>query len=506
MIYYLCRGAKYSPKESEKLIYLSDKLIEIYQSKKICRIENNNEKCYHGETGLKNIMKISKNESELRWAWTSWRNEMSDVKKIYLQTINLQNKGSNKNGYKNTGEIWREEMNMINVENLADKLWNDIKNFYQLLHAVVRFKLAKKYPDFIDPIGPIPAHLLNDLWSQNWIGLIDIIFPNSTDTLDITKKLLDKKYTVIDMAKHAEDFYMSIGFPRMTDEFWNNSIMTRVNETNSNCHGTAVNMFEKNDFRIMGCFNVNEEDFHVIHHEMGHVQYYMAYEEQPPIFRNGINSAFQESIGDAISLGVMTPQHLQRLGLASDKILTHDFIILLRQALAKIPQIPYALAMEKWRWRLFEGNINPQNLNDAWWKIYHDFMGIKPQETRHNYFDPTAKFHVVSNTPYIRYFFAYFLQFQIFEGMCKVAITGKIKNDENFYIPLHKCDIYGSKKSGQYAKTVMEMGSSLGVTEALFRLTGSTNYSSESLLKYFEPVVKYLQSEIEHFNIPIGWN
>lgn len=52
----------------------------------------------------------------------------------------------------------------------------------------------------------------------------------------------------------------------------------------------------------------------------------------------------------------------------------------------------------------------------------------------------------------------------------------------------------------------MEMGSSLGVTEALFRLTGSSNYSSESLLKYFEPIVKYLQSEIEHFNIPIGWN
>lgn len=98
----------------------------------------------------------------------------------------------------------------------------------------------------------------------------------------------------------------------------------------------------------------------------------------------------------------MTPQHLQRLGLTNDKILTHDFVILLRQALAKIPQIPYALAMEKWRWRLFEGNIMPKNLNDEWWKIYRDFMGIKPQETRHNYFDPTAKFHVVSNTPYIR--------------------------------------------------------------------------------------------------------
>lgn len=120
------------------------------------------------------------------------------------------------------------------------------------------------------------------------------------------------------------------------------------------------------------------------------------------IFQNGINPAFHESIGDAITLGVMTPQHLQRLGLADDKILTNDIIILLRIALAKIPQIPYALAMEKWRWRVFEGKIHPRDFNNYWWKLYRDLMGIEPPNSREGFFDPAAKFHIVSNTPYIR--------------------------------------------------------------------------------------------------------
>lgn len=286
IVYYLCRGAKYTPEEAQQLTKISEKLLEAYQSRKVCRIEENNEeKCYNGERDLKRFMKQSKNEKELRWAWTSWRNKMSSVNNLYLQSLFLQNKGARRNGYRDTGEIWREEMNMINVENSADKLWNSVKSLYQLLHAVVRFKLKEKYPNLIDKFGAIPAHLLGDLWSQNWVALVDMILPNSTGTLDITKKLLMKNYSVMDMAKRSEDFYESIGFPRMTKKFWDNSIMIRINGSNGNCHGTAANMFDNDDFRILGCFEVDLEDFLVVHHEMGHVQYYMAYEEQPAIFR-----------------------------------------------------------------------------------------------------------------------------------------------------------------------------------------------------------------------------
>lgn len=38
-------------------------------------------------------------------------------------------------------------------------------------------------------------------------------------------------------------------------------------------------------FRIILCAEVTEEDFSVIHHEMGHIAYYMEYENQPAIFQ-----------------------------------------------------------------------------------------------------------------------------------------------------------------------------------------------------------------------------
>ena len=52
-----------------------------------------------------------------------------------------------------------------------------------------------------------------------------------------------------------------------------------------------------------------------IHHEMGHVEYFMAYANQPTIFRDGANCAFHEAIGDTIALSVLSMTHLRLLGL-----------------------------------------------------------------------------------------------------------------------------------------------------------------------------------------------
>lgn len=37
------------------------------------------------------------------------------------------------------------------------------------------------------------------------------------------------------------------------------------------------------------CTKVNFEDFIIIHHEMGHIQYYLLYKDQPIVFRVGAN-------------------------------------------------------------------------------------------------------------------------------------------------------------------------------------------------------------------------
>ena len=75
-----------------------------------------------------------------------------------------------------------------------------------------------------------------------------------------------------------------------------------------------------------------------VHHEMGHIVYFMQYSNQPFVYREAANpgmgslqiennnfdleilhfmsnSGFHEAIGDTMALAVNTPGHLQGLGL-----------------------------------------------------------------------------------------------------------------------------------------------------------------------------------------------
>lgn len=48
---------------------------------------------------------------------------------------------------------------------------------------------------------------------------------------------------------------------------------------------------------------------------MGHIQYFMEYARQQPIYREGGNPGFHEAIGDLIALPVSTPEHLVKINL-----------------------------------------------------------------------------------------------------------------------------------------------------------------------------------------------
>ena len=96
----------------------------------------------------------------------------------------------------------------------------------------------------------------------------------------------------------------------MTSNFWKFSNIVKPVGRNFQCHASATDFFNGFDFRIKMCTSVNDENFYTVHHEMGHIEYYMAYKNQPAIFRAGANSAFHEAIGDTIALSVQTPKHL----------------------------------------------------------------------------------------------------------------------------------------------------------------------------------------------------
>lgn len=57
------------------------------------------------------------------------------------------------------------------------------------------------------------------------------------------------------------------------------------------------------------------DDFLAAHHEMGHIEYDMAYAGQPYLLRSGANEGFHEAVGEIMALSVATPQHLKSLNL-----------------------------------------------------------------------------------------------------------------------------------------------------------------------------------------------
>nr|XP_012232034.1 PREDICTED: angiotensin-converting enzyme-like [Linepithema humile] len=518
VLHFLCKGPKYTLEIARKIVVVSELLSSAYDSIQICKIENYQRKCYNGESDVAKLMATSRNEKELRWAWTAWRDRMSHTKELFRQLADLQNIAAQNNGYADIGEYWREEFEILDLESVFDEMYRQVEPLYRLLHAVVRFRLARLYPDVVDVFQPIPAHLLGNLWSQSWEALIDVIFP---DYIVIESNLIDlikqENYSVTKMMKTAEDFYVSLGFPPLTPEFWKNSIFEQETGRRSSCHATAVNMYKKNDFRMFACLETKPQDFDVIYHEMGHVQYYMAYQNQPSFFKNGINSAFHESIGDAVSYGAASLRHMQRLGFMQNTFASFanssaanlrdllETAILLRQALFKIPQLSNGLIIEKWRWSVFSGRIKPSKYNAAWWNLHRRYMGVAPPSPRsEKFFDPAAKFHIAHDIPYARYFLGNFLQIQLFQGMCEASLGLRFNSTANLL--LHKCDIYGSRNAGKILRSTMKLGSSIDWRDALRVITGYAEYRVKPFLAYYEPIRKWLQREIDRHNIPVGWN
>lgn len=101
----------------------------------------------------------------------------------------------------------------------------------------------------------------------------------------------------------AEDFYTSINLYPMTPKFWERSMFEKPKDRSVVCQASAFNFDYEEDYRVKICTELNEDYFYTAHHEMGHIEYYMSYDNaQPFIYRAGANSGFHEAIGDTIGI------------------------------------------------------------------------------------------------------------------------------------------------------------------------------------------------------------
>ena len=483
------------PKQSEELTRITAGLEGTYGKGKYC--PSGPASCQDIEQ-LTKVMAESRDPKQLLDAWTGWHAISRPMRPDFARYVELANQGAKELGFQDNGAMWRAKYDMPpdDFAKELDRLWDQVRPLYLSLHAYVRSRLHEKYGDLVPAGGPIPAHLLGNLWAQDWSNIYPLVAPPSADPgYDLTALLQKKNTDYKQMVKYGEGFFLSLGFAPLPPTFWERSLFLKPPDRDVVCHASAWDIDFANDVRLKMCIQVTGEDFLTVHHELGHNFYQRAYSQRPYLFRDSANDGFHEAIGDTIALSV-TPDYLVKLGLL-DKApdTSQDIGLLLHKALEKIAFLPFGLLIDQWRWKVFSGEIPPDKYNQTWWDLRRKYQGIAPPAERsESDFDPGAKYHVAVNVPYMRYFLADILQFQFHRALSQTAgCTG----------PLNRCSIYGNKDAGAKLNGMLEMGLSQPWQDALQKIAGTREMDATAIVDYFAPLKKWLDDQNQ--GKPLGW-
>ena len=454
--------------------------------------------CPAGEETCKNLPELerviaeSRDYDELLDAWQGWRKVAPPMRSSYTRFAELANEGARNLGFGDLGQMWRSAYDMT-PEAFAqetERLWSQVEPLYEQLHCYVRARLGEHYgEDKVSADGPIPAHLLGNMWAQEWANIYDLVEPYpGVAQLDIGEALVEQSYDAVRMTELAEGFFTSLGMSELPETFWERSMLTKPQDREVVCHASAWNMDSGKDVRIKQCIEPTADQLVTVHHELGHVYYYLHYGDLPSLYQSSANPGFHEGIGDTINLS-MTPAYLQRVGL-TDSVETSREAVLNQQmklALDKIGFLPFGKLIDQWRWLVFAGEIEPEDYNASWWELRERYQGIAPPVERSEAdFDPGAKYHIPANVSYTRYFIARILQFQFHRALCQVA------GHEG---PLHECSIYDSEEAGARLAAMLERGLSQSWQDTMEELDGSREMDASAIIDYFAPLMAWLKEQ-----------
>ncbi|CAH2991504.1 unnamed protein product [Chilo suppressalis] len=479
-----------------------------YATSKICSFKDNAKCDLALEPDITEIFAKSVDPEELKHTWVEWHKAAgAKARNNFTQYVQLYNEAAKLNDYKDVADWWQADYEVPNFEEQLAKLWDNVKPLYQQLHAYVRKRLRDKYGDHVvSAKGPIPAHLLGNMWAQTWNNIESFTrpYPDKKE-IDITQAMKDQKYTPLKMFQMSDEFFRSLNLTAMPEKFWNNSIIEKPTDREIVCHASAWDFYDGEDFRIKMCTTVTGEHLRTVHHEMGHVQYYLQYKEQPFAFREGANPGFHEAVGDTIALSVSSPKHLRSIGLVNGDADDEQTEInqLYKMGIDKIVFLPFAYTLDLFRYGVFRGTTPPEDYNCHFWRLREALQGVEPPVNRtEEDFDAAAKYHVSANVEYARYYVSFIIQFQFHRALCNIA---------GEYVPedvtrkLVDCDIYRSVAAGNALANMLKMGSSKPWPDAMEALTGQRAMRADGLLEYFRPLHDWLLAENQRTGEHIGW-
>jgi len=466
---------------------------------------------YSLEPELTMAMAESRDPKMLAYYWTQWREKSGkQIRGMFKDYVDIYNKAAKLNGFKDASDMKVVDYESDTFKQEMEATWQGLKPLYEQLHAFVRYKLRSHYGgDVVKETGPIPAHLLGNMWAQSWSSIADILTPfPSKPSINVTGEMQRRNWTPQIMFEKADDFFVSMGMKKVPKKFWEGSILEKPKDGRDlTCHASAWDFYNGEDFRIKQCTRVDQDDFVTVNHEMGHIQYFLQYKHLSHLYRTGANPGFHEGVADILSLAAGTPTYFQRLGLLDDDLDVEDeetnVNILFDMALRRIAFLPFGYLIDKFRWDVFSGETSVENMNCHWWKLRHEIQGLTPPAKRsYQDFDAGAKYHVANDVGYVRYFTAFIYEFQFYRALC--LKSGRYDpNDPRK--PLHMCNFYGSNEAGEKLTEMLRLGASRPWKEAMKLMTGEPDMSTNAIREYFAPLEKWLTKENKKRNIKVGF-
>uniref|UniRef100_A0A182LUT3 Angiotensin-converting enzyme n=1 Tax=Anopheles culicifacies TaxID=139723 RepID=A0A182LUT3_9DIPT len=492
-----------------QLVDAISRMQENYATAKVCQYRNETNCNFGLEPELTETLAKSRDPEELKYYWVQWHAVAGKpVRKDFDEYVSLNREAAQLNNFTSGAEYWLDAYEDDTFEQQVDAAIEQIRPLYEQIHGYVRYKLRKHYGnDIVSEKGPIPIHLLGNMWGQTWDNIADITtpFPNKK-LLDVTEEMVRQGYTPVKMFEMGDEFFQSLNMTKLPPTFWEKSIVEKPNDGRELvCHASAWDFYKKDDVRIKQCTRINMEDFFTVHHELGHIQYYLQYQHLPSVYREGANPGFHEAVGDVLSLSVSTPKHLEKIGLLKDFVLDEESKLnqFYQAGLSKLVFLPFAYTLDKYRWEIFRGDVKPDHYNCKFWEMRSKYSGLEPPvERTESDFDAAAKYHVSADVEYLRYFVSYIVQFQFHRAACEKA-GQYVKGDPEK--TLNNCDIYQSAEAGNALKQMLAMGSSKPWPDAMEVLTGQRKMSADALIEYFQPLYDWLVKENKALGAFVGW-
>jgi peptidyl-dipeptidase A len=371
-----------------------------------------------------------------------------------------------------------EEMMQLNKQMIKD-IWP----LYRELHTWARYELAKKYA-VKDVPEYLPAHWLSNRWGQDWSGMVEVKGLN----LDSVLKSKSKEW----MVEQAERFYVSLGLPNLPKSFYTKSDLYPAPadaKYKKNNHASAWHNDMDQDVRSLMSIVPNSEWYETLHHELGHIYYYLCYSnpDVPIVLRSGANRAYHEGFGSMIGMAAMQKPFLAGLNLIPADAKTDETQTLLKEALNYIVFIPWSAGvMTNFEHELYAKNLSTDKYNATWWDLVKKYQGIVPPNPRgEEYCDAASKTHINNDAAqYYDYALSYLFIFQVHEHIAK----------EILHQDPHATNYYGNKEVGTFLRNIMTPGASKDWRE-VFKANTGADLSAKAMLNYFMPLMDYLKKE-----------